>query len=93
VEAQRDLGVDGGALGCRRGEANGVCAPDPTRVFTKEELLRTVWGYRTPSRTVDSHASRLRQKLASHDRRLVISVWGVGYRLCDPAVDGSNAAS
>jgi len=66
---------------------------DPTRVFTKEELLRTVWGYRTPSRTVDSHASRLRQKLASHDRRLVINVWGVGYRLCDPAVDGSNAAS
>jgi DNA-binding response OmpR family regulator len=66
---------------------------DPTRVFTKEELLRTVWGYRTPSRTVDSHACRLRQKLASNDRRLVIAVWGVGYRLCDPAVHGSNAAS
>jgi DNA-binding response OmpR family regulator len=66
---------------------------DPTRVFTKEELLRTVWGYRTPSRTVDSHACRLRQKLASPDRRLVIAVWGVGYRLCDPAVDASHAAS
>ena len=66
---------------------------EPTRVFTKEELLRTVWGYRTPSRTVDSHACRLRQKLASHDRRLVIAVWGVGYRLCDAAVYGSNAAS
>lgn len=66
---------------------------EPTRVFTKEELLRTVWGYRTPSRTVDSHACRLRQKLASPDRRLVIAVWGVGYRLCDPAVDGSHAAS
>lgn len=67
-------------------------AGDPTRVFTKEELP-TVWGYRTPSRTIDSHASRLRRKLASPDRRLVIAVWGVGYRLCDPAVDESNAAS
>ena len=66
---------------------------EPTRVFTKEELLRTVWGYRTPSRTVDSHACRLRQKLASPDRRLVIPVWGVGYRLCDPAVYGSHGAS
>jgi DNA-binding response OmpR family regulator len=66
---------------------------EPTRVFTKEELLRSVWGYRTPSRTVDSHACRLRRKLASADRRLVIAVWGVGYRLCDPAVDGSHAAS
>jgi len=66
---------------------------EPTRVFTKEELLRSVWGYRTPSRTVDSHACRLRQKLASPDRRLVIPVWGVGYRLCDPAVYGSHGAS
>jgi DNA-binding response OmpR family regulator len=64
---------------------------DPTRVFTKEELLRTVWGYRTPSRTLDSHASRLRNKLASDNQRLVVNVWGVGYRLCDPAVFRSNA--
>ena len=38
---------------------------DPTRVFTREELLRNVWGYRTPSRAIDSHAFRLRQKLSS----------------------------
>ncbi len=58
---------------------------DPTRVFTRDELLRSVWGYRTPSRTVDSHASRLRRKLAAANpgRRLVINVWGVGYRLAD----------
>ncbi len=54
---------------------------EPTRVFTREELLRNVWGYRTPSRTVDSHASRLRQKLSSDSERLVINVWGVGYCL------------
>jgi len=60
---------------------------DPTRVFTKRELLRDVWGFRgnERSRTLDSHASRLRRKLeaAGSGRRLVICLWGVGYRLCD----------
>ncbi|MGP0048833.1 MAG: helix-turn-helix domain-containing protein [Solirubrobacteraceae bacterium] len=45
-------------------------------------MLRDIWGYRTPSRTVESHACRLRQKLAAFDERLVINVWGVGYCLC-----------
>jgi DNA-binding response OmpR family regulator len=62
-------------------------------VFTRQELLRGVWGYRTPSRTVDSHACRLRQKLASPHQRLVINVHGVGYRLCDPTVLSENAAA
>src|SRR3954451_3792086 len=40
-------------------------AAQPTRVFTKEELLRNVWGFRSmgSTRTLDSHACRLRQKL------------------------------
>ena len=40
---------------------------DPTRVFTREELLRDVWGLGTQARTrtLDSHAFRLRQKLAA----------------------------
>ncbi len=63
---------------------------EPTRVFTREELLRDVWGYRSPgkTRTLDAHAARLRQKLAAADpgRRLVINVWGVGYRLADAEV-------
>lgn len=57
---------------------------DPTRVFTRGELLRNVWGYCTPSRTVDSHACRLRQRLSTGREKFVINVWGVGYRLCDP---------
>ena len=60
---------------------------EPTRVFTREELLRGIWGHATfgHSRTLDSHAFRLRKKLAAAGpgRRLVISVWGVGYRLMD----------
>jgi DNA-binding response OmpR family regulator len=61
-------------------------AGEPTRVFTRAELLRGVWGLHTfgHTRTLDSHASRLRRKLCGdgHDK-LVINVWGVGYRLID----------
>jgi DNA-binding response OmpR family regulator len=59
---------------------------DPVRVFTKEQLLREVWGFRTPgrTRTLDSHASRLRRKLqAAGGGPFVVNVWGVGYRLLD----------
>lgn len=60
-------------------------ASDPERVFTKEELLRDVWGFRTRSRTrtLDAHASRLRRKLRAADPpvELVDNEWGVGYRL------------
>src|SRR3954466_16113427 len=60
-------------------------AAEPTRVFTKEELLRTVWGFRAlgSTRTLDSHACRLRQKLGVAGDRYVLNVWGVGYRLID----------
>jgi DNA-binding response OmpR family regulator len=60
-------------------------AGDPARVFTKEELLRDVWGYRAMgrTRTLDSHASRLRRKLDPEHGRYVVNCWGVGYRLVD----------
>jgi DNA-binding response OmpR family regulator len=60
-------------------------ATEPARVWTKTELLRIVWGYRTPSttRTLDSHACRLRAKLGVRGERWVVNVWGVGYRLLD----------
>ena len=46
-------------------------AADPARVFTKHELLRDVWGFRSPgrTRTVDSHACRLRHKLCDAGQR------------------------
>ena len=64
-------------------------ASEPHRVFTREELLRSVWGFRSMgrTRTLDSHASRLRRKLCDgRAEKLVVNVWGVGYRLCDPPV-------
>lgn len=64
-----------------------LLATEPSKVFTKEEILRTVWGYRSlgTTRTLDSHACRLRSKLgAVRGERYVVNVWGVGYRLVDP---------
>jgi DNA-binding response OmpR family regulator len=63
-------------------------AAEPVRVFTKDELLQQVWGFRHlgTTRTLDSHACRLRHKLGVHGDRFVVNVWGVGYRLVDGAV-------
>ncbi len=76
------------ALPAREYELLVELARQPTRVFTKEELLREVWGFRAMgrTRTLDSHASRLRRKLAAEtDTPYVINEWGVGYRLMLPA--------
>jgi two-component system, OmpR family, response regulator MprA len=61
-------------------------AAEPHRVFAKEELLRDVWGFQSMgrTRTLDSHASRLRRKLDPQAARFVINCWGVGYRLIEP---------
>jgi DNA-binding response OmpR family regulator len=60
-------------------------ASEPQRVFTKQELLRDVWGFRAMgrTRTLDSHASRLRRKLDPDGIRYVFNCWGVGYRLIE----------
>jgi DNA-binding response OmpR family regulator len=62
-------------------------ASGPTRVFTKDELLREVWGIDREdvrTKTLESHASRLRRKLREHAARdYVVNVWGIGYRLLD----------
>jgi DNA-binding response OmpR family regulator len=62
-------------------------ASRPTHVFPKDELLKDVWGYRSigRTRTLDSHASRLRRSLAeATETPYVLNTWGVGYRLMLP---------
>jgi DNA-binding response OmpR family regulator len=86
--ATRCVRVDGHpiALAGKEYELLVKLMSDPTRVFTKESLLRDVWGFRSlgRTRTLDSHASRLRRKLSSvGPGAFVINVWGVGYRLLD----------
>ncbi len=63
-----------------------VLASEPSRVFSKEELLRDIWGYRSlgHTRTLDTHMNRLRSKLDPDHRRYVVNCWGVGYRLQFP---------
>lgn len=59
----------------------------PGRVFSREELLRAVWGWSHGDlSTVTVHVRRLREKIevdAAAPRRIV-TVWGYGYRFDDP---------
>ncbi len=83
----RDVRVGGRRLQLAQKEYELLLAlaREPERVFTKAELLRDVWDYRVigRTRTLDSHASRLRRKLREGGSpiELVDNVWGVGYRL------------
>lgn len=85
---QRRASVDGTPLRLSAKEFSllSVLASEPTRVFSKEELLREVWGYRSAghTRTLEAHTSRLRRKLDPANGRFVVNCWGVGYRLVGP---------
>ncbi len=62
-------------------------ASQPGRVFTRDHLLRQVWGPGriVERRAVDNLVSRLRQKLEADPQtpRLFVTLWGLGYRF-DP---------
>lgn len=59
----------------------------PGRVFTRGQLLDSVWGYGHEGyeHTVNSHINRLRSKIEDDPAhpRYVITVWGVGYRFTE----------
>lgn len=85
--ADRVITVDGVDVDVDLGHAErrllATLASDPTRVFTKADLHAAVFPAHqfADSRKLDATAARLRIKLGVP---LVINVWGVGYRLCDP---------
>ncbi|MFX4292444.1 winged helix-turn-helix domain-containing protein [Streptomyces bohaiensis] len=58
----------------------------PHRVFTRDQLVETVWGYGPVGdrRTVDVHVARVRRKLGDHRPR-VVTVHRVGYKYVPPA--------
>jgi DNA-binding response OmpR family regulator len=62
-------------------------AQNPGRVFTRAQLLDSVWGYGHEGyeHTVNSHINRLRGKVESDPSkpRHILTVWGVGYRFVD----------
>ncbi len=59
-------------------------ASHPARVFSREQLLESVWGYTYcgDTRTVDTHIKRIRQKIGAQDSTPwdIKTVWGVGYK-------------
>jgi DNA-binding response OmpR family regulator len=67
-------------------------ARHPRRVFTREELLTTVWGYDYfgDQRTVDVHIRRLRAKLSPLAHEYLSTVWGVGYQFTPPVKEGDD---
>ena len=53
------------------------------KIFSREELLETIWGYEYfgDVRTVDVHVRRLREKIEenSSQPKYIMTKWGVGY--------------
>jgi len=56
-------------------------ARNPRRVFSREQLLDSVWGYdyAGDTRTVDTHVKMLRESLGVY-RKYIVTVWGTGYK-------------
>ena len=73
------------ALKAREFALLAILATQPNRVFTVEELQRRAFGYETAvrsSRTVASHACRLRVKLRKAGAgEMVLNCHGIGYKL------------
>lgn len=65
-------------------ETMWTLAGNPNKVFTRDNLLDSLWGYDYygDSRTVDSHIKRLRAKIDSveHPAWSIKTIWGVGYK-------------
>ncbi|HHT08685.1 MAG: response regulator transcription factor [Christensenellales bacterium] len=81
-----DVSVDGQKIPLTKKEMDLLytLADKPGRVFTREQLLDSLWGYDYfgDSRTVDSHIKRLRAKLDVTDKPgfSIRTVWGRGYQ-------------
>jgi len=83
----RDATREGRPLGLTAKEFDLLwfLASNPNRVFSRDQLMNSVWGYSSAvdTGTVTVHVRRLREKLEDDPSRprLLETVWGVGYRL------------
>ena len=82
----REVLVDGepAALTAREFDLLYHMASTPGRVFTRDQLMETVWGYTfsADTSTVTVHVRRLREKVEPDPAspRYLRTVWGVGYK-------------
>jgi DNA-binding response OmpR family regulator len=71
-------------LAAREFELLAFLARHPRRVFTREQLMQSVWGYTAAidTGTLSVHVRRLREKIEDDPRvpRRIETVWNVGYR-------------
>ncbi len=80
------LSIDGKRMTMTKKEIETMwtLASNPNKVFTRDNLLDSLWGYDYygDTRTVDSHIKRLRAKLdtVDHPAWSIQTVWGVGYK-------------
>jgi DNA-binding response OmpR family regulator len=88
---RREVRIDGRPtdLTAREFDLLAHFARHPGRVFKRAELLDRVWGqaYEGYEHTVNTHINRLRAKIEDDPtrHRWILTVWGVGYKLADPA--------
>ena len=59
-----------------------VLSSNPGRVFSRENLLKSIWDYDYygGTRTVDVHVRRLRRKIEDHKHNFIETIWNVGYK-------------
>jgi DNA-binding response OmpR family regulator len=85
--AARSVTLDGEEISLTQREFDLLAhlAANPGRVYTRDQLMETVWDYPffTDTSTVTVHVRRLRAKLGDDpaEPRFIETVWGVGYRL------------
>jgi DNA-binding response OmpR family regulator len=61
-------------------------AENKNRVFTREQLINSIWGYDYigDTRAIDDLVKRVRKKLAEVNSKLeIVTVWGYGYKICE----------
>ncbi|MFI1529065.1 response regulator transcription factor [Streptomyces griseus] len=89
--ARHEVSVDGATVECTPGEFRilAALAAGPDRVFSRQRLLEELHGFDRyiSARTVDVHVMNLRKKIERAPRRpeRLLTVFGVGYKLTDPA--------
>lgn len=95
VPASREVTVRGRAANLTPKEFDLLLflARHPGRAYSRSQLLDAVWGYSHDGyeHAVNCHINRLRGKIERDQARpeLLLTVWGIGYKLAGPAADGA----